>query len=289
MLELLPPYDASQATGQVAPLAKASAQNLSQVKALFFDIDDTFSTLAKTTDGTENRIRAEAYEALWRLYNAGIAVIPVTGRPAGWCDMIARMWPVTAVVGENGAFYCRLEKGSPPKFIKKYLESPATRAKNAKRLKALQSKILKKFPKAKTPSDQGYREFDLAIDYCEDVARWPEKNVDALMAFAQKQGAIAKLSSIHVNIWFGKYDKLTCVRKVMKDLLGLNPETEMAKVAYIGDSPNDEPFFEKLPLTFGVANVAHFLPKMKFHPKFITPSMGGQGFAELASALLAKR
>jgi hypothetical protein len=32
-------------------------------------------------------------------------VVPVTGRPAGWCEMIARMWPVLGVVGENGALY----------------------------------------------------------------------------------------------------------------------------------------------------------------------------------------
>ena len=32
----------------------------------------------------------------------GKLVIPITGRPAGWCDHIARMWPVDAVVGENG-------------------------------------------------------------------------------------------------------------------------------------------------------------------------------------------
>jgi len=27
--------------------------------------------------------------------------------PAGWCDLIARFWPVDAVVGENGALYFR--------------------------------------------------------------------------------------------------------------------------------------------------------------------------------------
>ena len=28
-----------------------------------------------------------------------------TGLLAGWCDHIARMWPVDGVVGENGALY----------------------------------------------------------------------------------------------------------------------------------------------------------------------------------------
>ena len=70
-----------------------------RVRGLLCDIDDTLSTAG--------RLSAEAYGALERLKEAGLLVVPVTGRPAGWCDHIARMWPVDAVVGENGAFYFR--------------------------------------------------------------------------------------------------------------------------------------------------------------------------------------
>jgi len=69
----------------------------SGVGAVLLDIDDTL-----TTDG---KLTAGAYTALERLHRARIRVVPVTGRPAGWCDHIARMWPIDAVVGENGAFY----------------------------------------------------------------------------------------------------------------------------------------------------------------------------------------
>ncbi|MEM7647419.1 MAG: HAD hydrolase family protein, partial [Pseudomonadota bacterium] len=65
------------------------------IKVLFTDIDDTL-----TTDG---RLSSQSYEMLWKLHDSGIDVVPVTGRPAGWCEMIARMWPVLGVVGENGA------------------------------------------------------------------------------------------------------------------------------------------------------------------------------------------
>src|SRR5207253_2844846 len=65
--------------------------------ALLCDIDDTLTT--------EGKLTAQAYDALERLRRAGKITVPVTGRPAGWCDHIARMWPVDAVVGENGAFY----------------------------------------------------------------------------------------------------------------------------------------------------------------------------------------
>ena len=62
------------------------------VRAVLLDIDDTL-----TSDG---RLTSAAYDALERLAAAGLRVVPVTGRPAGWCDMIARFWPVDAVVGE---------------------------------------------------------------------------------------------------------------------------------------------------------------------------------------------
>ncbi len=263
------------------PIAAISDAELGRVQAVFFDIDDTFSG-----GGGQHRITAQAYDALWRLSRAGYKVVPVTGRPAGWCDMIARMWPVTAVVGENGAFYSYLDYSKKPaKLVKKYLESNSVRTANAVKLRKLHAAVLKSFPMAKTPSDQHFREFDLAIDYCEDVARWPEARVEKLIAFCEARGATAKLSSIHVNTWFGRYDKLTCVRRILSQLF----QIDFPNVVYIGDSPNDEPFFERLPFTVGVANVRGFLGKMQYAPAYITEADAGFGFAEFAERLLRNR
>lgn len=266
-------------------LSAISKTELTGIKAIFFDIDDTFSGNGHRE---EPRILSEAYDALWKLYRAGVKVVPVTGRPAGWCDMIARMWPVTGIVGENGAFYAYIDhEKSPPRLTKKYLESATLRAANAKRLKALHAAVLRKFPGAKTPSDHLFREFDLAIDYCEDVKRWPEKKVQALLEFCRARGATAKLSSIHVNTWFGKYDKWTCVRRVLTDYFGIDISAEISKVVYIGDSPNDEPFFERMPLTVGVANVQEFLDRMEHGPTYVTEAGGGLGFAEFVNKILS--
>lgn len=260
---------------QIAPTPLSKAPILKNVRALFFDIDDTFSS--------EGKILPEAYSALWRLHHAGIKTIPVTGRPAGWCDMIARMWPVTAVVGENGAFYSFMDG----KLKKTYLESPAVRMRNMKKLEGLRKALPKKFKGMKFASDQAFREFDLAIDFCEDVKPWPEARVKLLLEFCKQRGAMAKLSSIHVNTWFGRYDKLTCVRKLARELLKF--PADFQNVMYIGDSPNDEPFFENLPLTTGVANIAKYLNRpdlMRYAPKYITQSPGGEGFAELVDKIL---
>ena len=81
----------------MSPLADFSPKHRAGIRGLLFDIDDTLTT--------EGRLTAEAYAAVEALKNAGLIVVPITGRPAGWCDHIARMWPVDGVIGENGAFY----------------------------------------------------------------------------------------------------------------------------------------------------------------------------------------
>lgn len=259
-----------------------SRSELEAVGAVFFDIDDTFSG-----GGGQHRILGEPYQSLWRLSDAGVHVIPVTGRPAGWCDMIARMWPVSAVVGENGAFYSYLDDSKKPhRLVKKYLEGAAVRRQNALKLKRLQKSVQSRFPGVRMASDQAFREFDLAIDYCEDVSPWKDAKVERLLQFCRDKGAIAKLSSIHVNTWYGRYDKWSCVRRVMSQLFRIDPYEDSKKVVYIGDSPNDEPFFERLPFTIGVANVRKFLDRMEFGPTYITEAEAGLGFTEFAERLL---
>ena len=266
-----------------APLSLSffSAEAKKQIKGICFDIDDTFSTHGKITP--------VAFDALWALKNAGYYLIPVTGRPAGWCDHLARFWPVDAIVGENGAFTFYMHEG-----IRKRMDTlsdiDSSLAKS--KLKALGEAVKKKFPHAEFASDQNYREYDLAIDFCEDVKPWPAQQVDDLVAFCESQGAIAKISSIHVNTWFGHYTKRDGIKKFV-DFARVNLDSKYPKFGtsgeewiYVGDSPNDEPLFEIFSKSVGVANVAQFLPKMKFHPTWITSKPCGDGFAELARLLL---
>src|SRR5881392_3184759 len=102
-----------------------------------------------------------------RLRTAGLLMIPITGRPAGWCDHIARFWPVDAVVGENGAFTFYMQDG-----VRRRVDTPGTSPDPKPRLEKLGQAIHAKFPKALWASDQNYREHDLAIDICEDVPAW---------------------------------------------------------------------------------------------------------------------
>jgi HAD superfamily hydrolase (TIGR01484 family) len=244
------------------------------------DIDDTLTS--------EGRLPAAAYGAMERLQAAGLLVIPITGRPAGWCDHIARMWPVDAVVGENGAFYFRYDPKAR-KLQKRFLMDEATRAANRARLVAVRERILKEVPGAGIASDQLYREADLAIDFCEDVPPLPDKAIDRILQIFEECGATAKASSIHVNGWFGSYDKLGMTKTLMTEVFGIDLDAQREKFVFTGDSPNDQPMFGFFPHAVGVANLADFGDRISTPPTYITRARGGGGFAELADLLIAAR
>ena len=164
------------------PLAELDGRG---VRALLFDIDETLTT--------EGKLTAQAYAALEKLHAAGRRVVAVTGRPAGWCDHIARMWPVDAVVGENGAFYFFYADG---KLHKRFADDAATRAVKRGRLDAIARSILAAVPGCALASDQAYRETDLAIDYCEDVPPLPLEAAERIAAMMRHAGLSARVSSI---------------------------------------------------------------------------------------------
>jgi hypothetical protein len=244
------------------------------------DIDDTLTT--------EGRLTAAAYGAMERLAAAGFLVVPITGRPAGWCDHIARMWPVAGVVGENGAFYFRYD-AKARQLIKRFLVSAEERAANRARLAALGASILAAVPGTALASDQRYREADLAIDFCEDVAPLPIEAVERIGRLFEAAGATAKVSSIHVNGWFGAYDKLGMTRIFFAECFGLDLEASKDEFVFAGDSPNDAPMFGFFPHSVGVANVRDFAGRLAAEPSYVTASRAGAGFVELADALLAAR
>jgi len=256
----------------VKPLTELDA---GAVKAVLVDIDDTLSTSGKLT--------AEAFAALERLKAAGKLVVPVTGRPAGWCDHIARMWPVDAVVGENGAFYFCM---SGEKLEKRFRDDAASRASQRERLAAIGRRILAAVPGCALASDQPYRETDLAIDYCEDVPPLPLAAAERIAGLMREAGLSAKVSSIHVNGWFGRYDKLAMTRLLFAERFGWDLERRNAEVVFAGDSPNDAPMFGFFANSVGVANLRRFESLAFERPKFVTSGASGAGFAELARHLL---
>jgi HAD superfamily hydrolase (TIGR01484 family) len=261
----------------VKPLAALPAAVRQGIRGVFCDIDDTL-----TSGG---RLTARAYTALERLRAAGKLVVPITGRPAGWCDHIARMWPVDAVVGENGAFYFSYDT-TGIKLAQRFLLDAAARAVNRERMIAVRERILREVPGCALASDQPYREGDLAIDFCEDVPHLAAAEVDRIAALMRAAGMTAKVSSIHVNGWFGDYDKLGMTRTLMQERYGVDLARDEARYLFIGDSPNDAPMFGFFSNSVGVANVADFGARLSRAPAYVTRGRSGEGFVELVDWLL---
>jgi HAD superfamily hydrolase (TIGR01484 family) len=262
------------------PVEELPADLCRRLAFLFTDIDDTL-----TRDGL---LPAASYAALWDLHDAGIGIVPVTGRPVGWCDHLARMWPVEGVVGENGAFYFRYDR-MRRRMTRSHTLPPAALAAGRARLAAIAERVLREVPGTALAADQAFRISDFAIDFREDVPPLPQSSVDAIVRILLDEGVTHKVSSIHVNYWIGDFDKMSCVRRFVEDVTGAPFAASADRLLFIGDSPNDEPLFAGFPHTIAVANIREHLSRIAHPPGYVTRADAADGFAEAARIVLAHR
>lgn len=243
---------------------------------VFTDIDDTLTT--------EGVITADALQALAALKQAGLMVIPITGRPMGWSRDFAQAWPVDALVAENGAAAWLPQANGTPRAI--YQQSAAERSNNWTRMQAVAARIVREVPGAALAQDSAGRETDIAIDHSE-FTHLPADAINEVVRIMRSEGMTATVSSIHINGWFGDHHKLSGARWILRELCARPLDQEWQQWVYMGDSTNDQVMFEHFPTSVGVANIARFLPQLRFKPRFVTQQARGAGFAELAQRLLA--
>ena len=262
------------------PIKECPGATLRHLRAVLCDIDDTLTW--------QGRLPAVAYDALERLRENNLIVVPITGRPAGWCDHIARMWPVDGIVGENGAFYFHYDSGSQ-EMTRRYWRTVQERRDDRAKLDVIKTRVLEEIPDAAVATDQAYREADLAIDFCEDVPRLSAGQIERIVEIFKAAGATAKVSSIHVNGWFGDYDKLAMTKQMFEQVFSIDIESDAAAIAFVGDSPNDVDMFEFFPNAVGVANVQEWVDSLQATPRWVTEKPGGFGFAEFARIVVDAR
>jgi len=275
------------------PIAEMTQAEAAGVRYVLMDIDDTLTT--------EGKLAAASYSALWSLREAGLKVIPVTGRPAGWCDCIARQWPVDAVIGENGAlvFWEETQRSGLP-VLKTFFHPNAV--KNDHRvLKHIRQRALAEVPGLRDAKDQFARLFDIALDFAEEEPALSLSAAEQVRAIAVEAGAMAKISSIHVNVWMGNYDKLSMAETFLAEHYGWNPGAPdnaglslvlshvLSTVLFVGDSPNDEPMFARFPLSCAVANISRYAKHITRFPAFVSSQECASGFAEIVHTLLELR
>ncbi len=259
------------------PLQALNPLRLRAVCGVMTDIDDTL-----TQDGA---IELAALAALHALAAAGVPVVAITGRPLGWSKPFAVAWPVCAIVAENGAVALLGDGGQQ---CIEYAQDEATRAANALRLRAVAAQVLREVPGAMLAQDSAGRVTDIAIDHSEFV-HLPQAQIDLAVALMRAAGMNASVSSIHINGWFGAHNKWTAAQWMVQRLFGRELQAEIEQWIYVGDSTNDQLMFEHFPLSVGVANLRRFAAELQVWPAFITQGERGDGFAEVARAVLAAR
>jgi len=257
------------------PWSQASAARLAGLTGVLTDIDDTL-----TRDGA---IEPAALDGLKGLAANGVPVIAVTGRPSGWSEPFALSWPVAAIVAENGGVMLRAADGS---LQRDFVQAPDERAANLARLQACAAAVLREVAGSMLASDSAGRLTDIAVDHSE-FARLSPAQIDAVAAVMRTHGLNATVSSIHVNGWIGDHSKWTAAGWAVAAATGR--AFDPAAWLYVGDSTNDQLMFERVPLSVGVANIARFWAELHVKPAYVTAGERGQGFAEVAAALLAAR
>ena len=253
------------------------------------DIDDTLTT--------EGAITPDALEALAALRAAGLHVIAITGRPAGWSEPFATTWPVDAIVAETGAVALlrtpqntgqnslQPNDGKRKQLSKWYLQDASTRAANHARMQQVALQILREVPGAQLARDSAGRETDIAIDHSE-FTHLPPEGIAQVQEIMRAAGMTATVSSIHVNGWYGTHNKLVGARWILQAHAGRALDAELDRWVYVGDSTNDQVMFAHFTHSVGVANIARFVPQLTHLPRYVTPAERGLGFAQVAQAVL---
>ena len=263
-----------------APLSTMPHAVARGIRGVLTDIDDTLTTAGVLPD--------VARRALDDLAMADVAVVAITGRPAGLCQRLLHEWPIAAIVGENGGVWMRRDQ-STGAVAAHYEHDAEERARQRAALAAIGARIVAAVPGAALAVDRHRRETDLAIDWSERVTPLARADVDRIVTMLQAEGLATAVSSIHIHGWYGEHDKLATSRRLFAAAFGVDLGAERESYTYVGDAPNDAPMFAFFPHAVGVANLRRFMDRLQTPPAYITTGEAGEGFAELARLLVDAR
>lgn len=252
------------------PVEMLSTELSSLPSVIFTDVDDTLTH--------DNRLPAETFTALYRLKEANYVVVPVTGASAGWCDCLIKTWPISSIIGENGAF--TMEKNRQGIVSTRFVKSQTSVNHDLKNLLKLGHELSTVFKDIRFTQDQPFRLTDVAFDIGQTV-QIDDDVAELATQWLLDQDVQARRSSIHINTWIGKHSKASTAASWLQE-----QNLQASDCVFIGDSPNDEAMFQHFPVSVGVSNIERFLSRMKFTPAYVTPRPGGYGFVNMVDALL---
>jgi len=245
------------------------------LETVVFDLDDTVLD--------HGVLREDAYRAMFRLREAGLTLVACTGRPASWAEIVARQWPVSAAIAENGAIAWR-RRGAALELFDPV--APAERALRRERIERAAQEIERVYGLLRADDNAG-RKTDLTFDIGEHHVVHPD-TVRLAASHAARLGVRTFTSSVHLHLTLDTHDKATGFAALALDA-GASPVRALRVALYVGDSTNDAAAFAAFGTTVGVANVGPWVRALTIPPRWVTREKMGAGFAELAQILATLR
>ncbi len=250
-----------------------TAREVKPLRGLLFDLDDTVLE--------HGLLRPAVLERLYALRDAGLLAVGVTGRPASWGEVLARTWPVDAMVTENGACAWVVGDGR----LRRWERQAERRGASRERLLELASELMTRFPELEFSDDLGGRYSDLTFDVGEYRRLDPQLVVEVVEK-ARALGLFVTLSSVHMHVTLDPEDKATGTLGLLREHFGCDPALARRQFAYVGDSGNDAACFACFELSVGVKNLKG---TFSIPPRYQTTGACGFGFCELVDRLLQLR
>lgn len=243
-----------------------SEEEKKRIQYVISDVDDTI-----TSNG---RISPFTLGALYSLRRKEKNTFLVTGGSYGWGDCYMRQWPVDGVIAESGAvLFVRDEDDSVQALFNPIInQAEVIKKKN---------ELLKKTEGLPLSSDQPARLFDIAYD----KNKMDEAEIKVLKNILSFSGAYYSESSIHINAWFGDYNKLSAVKYFLSKVYKIKENDLLNKGIYVGDSFNDQELFGYFPTSIGMHSVEEKRNEFKTLPLYITEEGSGLGFCSVVEAL----
>jgi HAD superfamily hydrolase (TIGR01484 family) len=254
-------------------LEQLTTKEARALNGLLFDLDDTALD--------EGRLAERTYSTLFSLRETGLRLIALTGRPASWGEVIARMWPVEAAIAENGAIAFRRDG----KRLLRLDTLPAARREDCRyRLAQLIEETRKALPNLYPADDVEGRISDYTFDIGEHE-RPEESTIREAQALAHAHGAKTTRSSVHLHFTFDRTDKATGALAFLRSQ-GEDTTTARQSYAFIGDSQNDASAFAAFHTSCGVRNLSG---SFSLPPRFRTKNAASDGFYEFSQRLIQLR
>ena len=251
------------------PLSPLNQSTLSNIHLIASDVDGTLTHKGKFS--------SEFISTLLDLQSAGIKVLLVTGRSAGWVSALVNYLPVVGAIAENGGLFLQ------PNGQQDLLSDIPNVYRHRNLLENTFHQIKQLFPNLHPSADNQFR----ITDWTFDVDDLSVRDIQAISSQCHQMGWSFTYSNVQCHIKPLHQDKATGLLSILENYF---PEINSQQVLTVGDSPNDEAMFnpDLFPISVGVANVRHYQDKMLHLPKYITQSPEFDGFAELVKLLQQK-